>query len=113
MLYQTTMMKIVLTVSTSSLRELTNTVSKGIEVEIDGDRTSKNNQIVTKHVMLVIEPGLTTLSHHVFTFSIFVEFTFLFGGGILVLLVLRNKIVHVGFGFSEFHFIHTFTSVPM
>jgi hypothetical protein len=28
-------------------------------------------------------------------------------------LVLRDEIVHVGFGFSEFHFVHTFTSVPM
>jgi len=31
----------------------------------------------------------------------------------LVLLILRDEIVHVGFGFSEFHFVHTFTSVPM
>ena len=50
--------------------------------------------------------------HHVHVF-IFVEFTFLFGGGILVLLVLGDKIVHVGFGFGEFHFVHTFTGVPV
>jgi len=31
----------------------------------------------------------------------------------LVLLVFRDKIVHVGFGFSEFHFVHTFGGVPM
>jgi len=31
----------------------------------------------------------------------------------LVLLVLRDEIVHVGFGFSEFHFIHTFSGVPV
>jgi len=31
----------------------------------------------------------------------------------LILLIFRNEIVHVGFGFSEFHFVHTFTSVPM
>merc|ERR1712055_1165783 len=43
----------------------------------------------------------------------FIEFTFLFGGGILVLLVFRDQIVHVGLGFSEFHLVHTFTSVPM
>jgi len=29
------------------------------------------------------------------------------------LLVFRDKIVHVGFSFSEFHFIHTLTSVPV
>jgi len=31
----------------------------------------------------------------------------------LVLLVLRDEIVHVGFGFSEFHLVHAFTGVPM
>ena len=36
-----------------------------------------------------------------------------FGGGILVLLVLRDKIVHVGLSLSEFHLVHTFTGVPM
>ena len=50
--------------------------------------------------------------HHVHIF-IFVEFTFFFGGGILVLLVLGDKVVHVGFGFGEFHFVHTFTGVPV
>jgi hypothetical protein len=31
----------------------------------------------------------------------------------LILLIFRDQIVHVGFGFSEFHFVHTFTSVPV
>lgn len=31
----------------------------------------------------------------------------------LVLLVFRDEIVHVGFGFGEFHLIHALTSVPM
>jgi len=31
----------------------------------------------------------------------------------LVLLILRDKIVHVGFGFSEFHLVHSLTGVPM
>jgi len=31
----------------------------------------------------------------------------------LVLLVFRNQIVHVALGFSEFHLIHTFASVPV
>jgi hypothetical protein len=34
-------------------------------------------------------------------------------GGILVLLVLRDEIVHVGLGFSEFHLVHTLTGVPV
>jgi len=34
-------------------------------------------------------------------------------GGILVLLVLRNQIVHVGLSLSELHLVHTLTSIPM
>jgi hypothetical protein len=48
-----------------------------------------------------------------FIFLLLVVLTFLFGGGILVLLVLRDEIVHVGFSFSEFHLIHTFSGIPM
>merc|ERR1712176_1116172 len=33
--------------------------------------------------------------------------------GILVLLVLRHKIVHVGLCFRKFHFVHALSSVPM
>jgi len=29
------------------------------------------------------------------------------------LLILRNKIVHVRFSFSEFHLVHTFSGIPM
>jgi len=50
--------------------------------------------------------------HVVLTFLL-IELTFLLGGGVLVLLVLRDKIVHVGLGFGEFHLIHTFSGVPM
>jgi hypothetical protein len=43
----------------------------------------------------------------------FFEFSFLLSGGVLVLLILGNEVVHVGFGFSEFHLVHTLTGVPM
>merc|ERR1712040_28169 len=36
-----------------------------------------------------------------------------FSGSLLILLVLRDQIVHIGFGFSEFHLVHTFSGVPM
>jgi hypothetical protein len=49
----------------------------------------------------------------VFSISIFILKFFILSSGILVLLVLRNEIVHVGFGLSEFHFVHTFSSVPV
>ena len=34
-------------------------------------------------------------------------------GGLLVLLVLGDQVVHVGLGLSELHLVHTLTSVPM
>merc|ERR1712028_176588 len=51
--------------------------------------------------------------HHVIELFVFVEFAFLFGGGILVLLVFRYEVVHVGLGFSELHLVHAFTGVPV
>ena len=53
------------------------------------------------------------LSHHVLTLGILIELTLLLGGGILVLLVLRHQVVHVGLSLSELHLIHTLTSVPV
>jgi len=51
--------------------------------------------------------------HHALALSILVELTLLLGGGILVLLVLRDQIVHVGLGLSELHLVHALTSVPV
>ena len=31
----------------------------------------------------------------------------------MILLILRDEIVHVGFGLSELHLIHTFSGIPM
>ena len=48
------------------------------------------------------------------TFSFFfIEFSLLLGGSILVLLVLRHQVVHVGLRLSELHLVHTLTSVPV
>merc|ERR1712038_1607543 len=44
---------------------------------------------------------------------LFIEFTLLLGGSVLVLLVFRHQVVHVGLGLSELHLIHTLASVPM
>ena len=41
------------------------------------------------------------------------ELALLLSGGVLVLLILRDEVVHVGLGFSEFHLVHTLTSVPV
>ena len=39
---------------------------------------------------------------------LFVHLLLVLSGGILVLLVLRDEIVHVGLGLSELHLVHTF-----
>jgi len=51
----------------------------------------------------------TRLFHVIF----FIFEVFLFCGSILVLLILADKVVHVGLSFCEFHLIHTFTGVPV
>ena len=51
----------------------------------------------------------TSLFHAFFL----VHFSFLFGSGVLVLLVFRNEVVHVRLGFSEFHLVHTLSCVPV
>ena len=43
--------------------------------------------------------------------DILVELTLLLRGGVLVLLVLGHKVVHVGLGLGELHFVHDITSV--
>ena len=48
-------------------------------------------------------------SLHLFVFHLLL----VFGGGVLVLLVLGNEIVHVGLSLSELHLVHTLTGVPV
>merc|ERR1711981_1185172 len=50
---------------------------------------------------------------HVVLTLLLIKLTLLFGGGILILLVLRDEIVHVGFSLGELHLVHALTSVPM
>merc|ERR1719238_1037274 len=57
-------------------------------------------------------PQNASRTHVVFALLL-IEFSLLLRSGILVLLVLGNEIVHVGFCLSEFHLIHTLTRVPM
>merc|ERR1711977_772103 len=50
------------------------------------------------------------LVHHVL---LLIELALILSGGILVLLVLGDKVVHVGLSLSELHLVHTLTSVPV
>ena len=43
----------------------------------------------------------------------FVHFFLILSSSILILLIFGDEIVHVGFGFSEFHLVHALTGVPM
>merc|ERR1719356_525730 len=50
---------------------------------------------------------------HVVLALLLIELTLFLCGGILVLLILRHKIVHVGLRFRKFHFVHALSSIPM
>merc|ERR1712048_786714 len=52
-------------------------------------------------------------SLHIILALFFIELTLFLSCGILILLVLGDKVVHIAFSFREFHFIHTFTGVPV
>ena len=42
-----------------------------------------------------------------------VVFSIVLGGSLLVLLVLGDQVVHVGFGLGELHLVHAFAGVPV
>jgi len=46
-------------------------------------------------------------------FFLLVEFSLILGRGVLVLLVLRDEVIHVGLGLSKLHLIHTLAGVPV
>ena len=52
------------------------------------------------------------LSFHAFKFVVVKLFVFL-GCCVLVLLVLRDQVVHVALGFGELELIHAFSCVPV
>merc|ERR1712217_496948 len=50
---------------------------------------------------------------HVIFPLLLIELTFLLCCCILVLLVLRDEIVHIAFGFCKLHLVHALTCVPV
>merc|ERR1711907_338200 len=56
------------------------------------------------------KPTRLHLVHHVL---LLIKLTLILGGGILVLLVLGHKVIHVGLSLGELHLVHTLTSVPV
>ena len=52
-------------------------------------------------------------SLHLLFLLLLLKLTVLLGGGVLVLLVLGHKVVHVGLGLGELHLVNALTSVPV
>jgi len=48
-----------------------------------------------------------------FGFLLFVELGVFVSGGLLVLLIFADQVVHVALGLGEFHLVHALASVPM
>ena len=60
-------------------------------------QTVKQSRCVKKNLCLVV----------------FIILSLLLSGSILVLLVLRDEVVHVGLGLGELHLVHALTGVPV
>ena len=56
---------------------------------------------------------LQVMSLGLLSLLLLVKLALLLSSGVLVLLVLRHQVVHVGLGLCELHLIHALTSVPM
>merc|ERR1712099_70398 len=50
---------------------------------------------------------------HVILALFLVEFALLFCGCVLILLILRDKVVHVALGLRELHLVHALARIPM
>ncbi len=71
--------------------------------------SSSSNQV---NVCLLVSFSLVFVALFLVGF-LFLSILFVVDGGVLVLLIFGYQIVHVGLGFSEFHLVHTLSSVPM
>merc|ERR1719154_313083 len=70
--------------------------------------------LISFQIIIKKQPALVRLSiFSTFDFTLLFKLAIIINSSLLVLLVFGDEIVHVGFGFSELHFVHTFTSVPM
>merc|ERR1711907_362591 len=87
-------------------------VDRSFATQAESDRSNglPRSRIAIKGLALL---GSGSLSIHVVLTFLFIKLTLLLGSCILVLLVLRDKIVHVRLSLSELHLVHTLTSVPM
>merc|ERR1719476_1325898 len=64
-------------------------------------------------IALLLTLTLCTSRLHVVLTFLLIEFALLLSRGVLILLILRHEIVHVGLSLGEFHFVHALASVPV
>ena len=69
-----------------------------------------SHKLINRHITLVSD--YTFLHHPVIKLLVLVEVGIVFGGGVLVLLVLGHQVVHVRLRLRELHLVHTLASVP-
>ena len=77
------------------------------------DFEMSERQGIKSYIKMGEEEDKEKLSGFLLVFALLlVELSLLFGGGVLILLVFRDQIVHVGLGFGELHLVHALTGVP-
>merc|ERR1719375_1966597 len=68
---------------------------------------------VSQLASLQVTQKAETCNASAHSLAIHVIFTFFFSGGILVLLVFADQVIHVAFSLGEFHFVHALSCIPM
>mmetsp|Transcript_41446 Transcript_41446/g.81748 ORF Transcript_41446/g.81748 Transcript_41446/m.81748 type:complete len:302 (-) Transcript_41446:634-1539(-) len=71
---------------------------------------TEQDRTIQSHPLL---PSQSDLDLHVHLSLLLVELSLLLRGGILVLLVLRDEIVHVRLSLCELHLVHALSGVPV
>ncbi|OAY73788.1 hypothetical protein ACMD2_07758 [Ananas comosus] len=73
----------------------------------------RNNTTTLSRTARCSKISIFPLSHFLDRFFLVLVLAFLIGSGILVLLVLRDEIIHVALCLSELHLVHALTCVPV
>merc|ERR1711907_605349 len=84
-----------------------------VQVGHSTKRNLGNGESLSSPCELVTYSTLERNLHLIVHVLLLVELALVFSSGILVLLVLGHKVVHVGLSLGELHLVHTLTSVPV
>merc|ERR1711953_1607288 len=75
-----------------------------------GIRTASETRLCRPSFSKVMRRGSRL---HVILALLLVEFALLFCGCVLILLILRDEVVHVALGLRELHLVHALARIPM